>query len=77
MRPLLRDAAQGADTIVWLATAPSLEPATGGFWHDRRPRPEHRMPWTRETAAERQRLWAECERLSAAVEQRPRPNPTA
>ena len=44
MRPLLRDATQGADTIVWLATVPSLEPASGGFWHDRAPRPEHRVP---------------------------------
>ena len=30
MRPLLRDARQGADTIVWLGTEPALEPATGG-----------------------------------------------
>jgi NAD(P)-dependent dehydrogenase (short-subunit alcohol dehydrogenase family) len=62
MRPLLRNATQGADTIVWLATVPSLEPASGGFWHDRAPRPEHRVPWTRETAAERERLWDFCER---------------
>ena len=47
MRPLLRDARQGADTIVWLGTEPALEPASGGFWHDRAPRPEHRLPWTR------------------------------
>jgi dehydrogenase/reductase SDR family member 12 len=64
MRPLLRDAPEGADTVVWLATTPALDPATGGFWHDRAPRPEHRLPWTRETAAERERLWRECERLS-------------
>jgi NAD(P)-dependent dehydrogenase (short-subunit alcohol dehydrogenase family) len=64
MRPLLRDAAQGADTIVWLATAPSLEPASGGFWHDREPRPEHRVPWTRETTADREGLWNFCEHLA-------------
>jgi dehydrogenase/reductase SDR family protein 12 len=64
MRPLLRDAHQAADTIVWLATAQALEPATGGFWHDRAPRPEHRLPRTRETGAERKRFWAYCERLS-------------
>ncbi len=67
-RPLLRDAAQGADTIVWLVTSPSLQPASGGFWHDRRPRPEHRVPWTRESPAERARLWTHCERLAASVE---------
>ena len=64
MRPLLRDAAQGADTIVWLATALAVEPATGGFWHDRAPRSEHRLPRTRETEAERERFWAYCEGLS-------------
>ena len=64
MRPILRDGHQGADTIVWLGTRERLEPATGGFWHDRAPRPEHRLPSTRETAADRERLWRECERLS-------------
>ncbi|HET9119367.1 MAG TPA: SDR family NAD(P)-dependent oxidoreductase [Solirubrobacterales bacterium] len=68
MRPLLRDARQGADTIVWLGTNPVLERATGGFWEDRAPRPEHRLPSTRETAEDRERLWRECERLSTASE---------
>jgi dehydrogenase/reductase SDR family member 12 len=66
MRPLLRDAHQGADTVVWLGTTPRLEPATGGFWHDRAPRPEHRLPSTRESAEDRRRLWLECERLCTA-----------
>jgi dehydrogenase/reductase SDR family member 12 len=68
MRPLLRDARQGADTVVWLGTQPGLRPATGGFWHDRSPRPEHRLPSTRESAEDRERLWRECERLSTASE---------
>jgi dehydrogenase/reductase SDR family member 12 len=76
MRPLLRDSAQGADTIVWLATAPVLEPRSGGFWHDRKLRPEHRVPWTRETAPERERLWAQCERLTAPFERESIPGPT-
>ena len=70
MRPLLRDARQGADTIVWLGTEPALEPPTGGFWQDREPRPEHRLRWARETAEERERVWKECERLTAASEAR-------
>jgi dehydrogenase/reductase SDR family member 12 len=38
MRPLLRDAAGGADTAVWLvATRPGSTP--GHFWHDRAQRP--------------------------------------
>jgi NAD(P)-dependent dehydrogenase (short-subunit alcohol dehydrogenase family) len=64
MRPVLRDARQGADTIVWLASAPELDPASGGFWHDRAARPVHRLPRTRETPAERERLWDYCEWLS-------------
>jgi dehydrogenase/reductase SDR family protein 12 len=63
MRPLLRDARQGADTVVWLGTHPELEPATGGFWHDRAPRPEHRLRWTRESPEDGARLWRDCERL--------------
>jgi hypothetical protein len=66
MGPLLRDSRQGADTIVWLATATALDPPSGGFWHDRAPRPVHRVPWTRETAVERERLWTYCEELTTA-----------
>jgi NAD(P)-dependent dehydrogenase (short-subunit alcohol dehydrogenase family) len=68
MRPALRDAHQAADKVVWLATSPALEPASGGFWHERAPRPEHRVAWTRESAADRARLWAYCEHLAAGGE---------
>ena len=53
MRPLLRDPHEGADTIVWLATADpdEVDGRSGEFWHDRRPRPKHRLPWTRESRA--------------------------
>jgi dehydrogenase/reductase SDR family protein 12 len=63
-RPLLRTPAQGADTIVWLAGAVAPLSASGAFWHDRARRPAHLVPWTRESAAERKRLAAECVRLS-------------
>lgn len=61
---LLRTPLQGADTIVWLGAAPEPARSSGGFWHDRRRRPTHRVPWTKETPEDRERLWAECERLS-------------
>ena len=48
--PVLRSADQAADTIVWLATAAGPADRPGLFWHDREPRPAHRVPWTRETA---------------------------
>ena len=61
---LLRTPQEGADTIVWLGAAPEPARCSGGFWHDRRQRPTHRLPWTKETPEDRDRLWAECERLS-------------
>jgi len=63
--PLLRTPQQGADTIVWLGAASEPGHSSGRFWHDRRARPANRVPWTKESAEERGRLWLECERLSA------------
>jgi dehydrogenase/reductase SDR family member 12 len=65
MKPLLRTPEQGADTIVWLGAADEPARSTGLLWHDRRPRPTHLVPWTRETADERARLWEACETLSS------------
>lgn len=44
--PFLRDAAQGADTVVWLAASEEAEAETGRFWHDRIARKTHRMSRT-------------------------------
>ena len=55
--PLLRDAAGGADTTIWLA-ASQPAPAGGLFWHDRRPRPTQLLPSTRTGESERQRMWS-------------------
>ena len=55
--PLLRDAAGGADTTVWLAAA-QPPPEGGLLWHDRRPRPTQLLRRTRTGDAERERLWA-------------------
>ena len=63
-KPFLRSSEQGADTIVWLGAADEPAHSTGGFWHDRRVRPTHRMPSTHETPADRTALWDACERLS-------------
>jgi len=64
-RPLLRSPGQGADTIVWLGAAAEPAEASGGFWHDRRRRPTHLLPGTRDTEVDRRRLWAECVALSS------------
>ncbi|MEC3977989.1 SDR family NAD(P)-dependent oxidoreductase [Amycolatopsis sp. H20-H5] len=60
MGPLLRDAEQGADTTVWLAASAEGGRTSGRFWHDRTARPEHYVPWTKESAAQRERLWEFC-----------------
>jgi NAD(P)-dependent dehydrogenase (short-subunit alcohol dehydrogenase family) len=61
--PLLRDAAGGADTLVWLGADDQALASTGGFWHDRRRRSVHRTAASRraDTAAERVRLWEWCQ----------------
>ncbi len=46
MRPILRSEEEGADTVVWLASAPEGAQSDGEFWLDRRPRWEHKVPWT-------------------------------
>jgi dehydrogenase/reductase SDR family protein 12 len=53
MQPLLRSAAEGADTAVWLAASDSARGQSGLFWFDREPRRTHFFPWTRETASTR------------------------
>ena len=63
-RDVLRTPLQGADTIVWLAAASEPAHSSGQFWLDRRPRETHRSDATRETAAERESLWAQCVELT-------------
>jgi dehydrogenase/reductase SDR family protein 12 len=45
-RPMLRDGAAGADTVVWLTVDPEPGP-TGAFWFDRAVQPEHLLAKTR------------------------------
>ncbi len=55
-RPLLRTVEQGGDTIVWLATDDEPARTSGLFWHDRRPRPTHRLDSTIERPGSRDLL---------------------
>jgi NAD(P)-dependent dehydrogenase (short-subunit alcohol dehydrogenase family) len=64
-RPILRTAEEGADTAVWLLATDDLDPATGGFWQDRHPRPTHLLGRTRESPADRAAFWAFCEAATA------------
>ena len=68
MGPILRTPAEGADTIVWLATALRSELGSGRLFLDRRPRPFDRVPWTRLDATERRALWDEVVRRTGGEE---------
>lgn len=58
MKPLLRTPTQGADTIVWLASADQPALTTGRFWFDRSPVPTHLTDSTKESNEDREDLWA-------------------
>jgi NAD(P)-dependent dehydrogenase (short-subunit alcohol dehydrogenase family) len=60
MRPLLRSAEEGADTLIWLACSPEAAKATGQLFLDREARREYILPGTRENEAEAEALWRLC-----------------
>lgn len=53
----LRTAAEGVDTILWLAAAPEARRLNGQLVLDRRSRPFDRVPVTRLRAVDRRALW--------------------
>ncbi len=53
---------QGADTLIWLATAEEPGRSTGGYWKERRPRKPHALA---DDAAVLERFWIESEKLVA------------
>lgn len=55
-KSVLRSAAEGADTIVWLAVATEAANASGKLFLDREVRPAHLVNSTRETPGERHQL---------------------
>lgn len=50
LKKVLRNADQGADTILWLAAERPPVPADGGIWLDRELQPEHEFGFTRNGA---------------------------
>ncbi len=71
MRPVLRSAAEGADTAVWLATDPAAGAFTGRLFLDRRPRPFDRVPSTRLSAVDRRFLWNRVVELAGVADPAP------
>ncbi len=66
-RRVLRNAEEGADTIVWLARASEADKVTGAFFLDRTPRPTHLLKRTQETQSERDALSAYLQQQSQAL----------
>jgi NAD(P)-dependent dehydrogenase (short-subunit alcohol dehydrogenase family) len=71
MQAILRTPVEGADTVVWLAASERAGRLSGRFCFDREPRRTHWLPGTRESRADRERLWQLCEQWTA------RPGPDA
>jgi NAD(P)-dependent dehydrogenase (short-subunit alcohol dehydrogenase family) len=67
IRPRLRTAAEGADTIVWLVASDEPGRQTGRFWLDRRARPIDRLPSTRVSERDAVLLWEACERMTGGA----------
>lgn len=61
-RPFSRSNAKGADTVIWLASAPEIEGVSGKYFKDRKVRSLTPQPLIDEDAA---RLWAVSEDLTA------------
>ncbi len=55
--PWLRTPFQGADTMVWLATAREPLESNGRFWLDRHQRWPVKLPWTRTAPEDADQLW--------------------
>ncbi len=65
--PLLRSPEEGADTLAWLATEPTVELGSSGFWLDRARRPEHRIPNTKSADQKTDALWKEISRMAGVT----------
>jgi hypothetical protein len=66
--PFLPTPAEGADTIVWPASAPEPTELSGLFFLDRRQRAKHRLglPRRPDEAQQAARLWRLCAERTAA-----------
>lgn len=59
-RPFMRTPEQGADTVVWLATAREVEGVTGKYFDDRKDVRSSKISYDEQAA---RRLWLESERM--------------
>jgi dehydrogenase/reductase SDR family protein 12 len=67
LRTVLRDAAQGADTALWLAATRPEDKGAEAFWFDRAPRAAHAFPHTVKSKYRAEDLAAFLEKEAAKV----------
>lgn len=67
LQTLLRDADQGADSVIWLAATRPPLPPDGGIWLDRQLRPEHEFAWTRKSPWDADDLAAYLQRMADSL----------
>ncbi len=60
-KPFMRTPDQGADTVIWLASSPDVEGASGRYYSDRKPIEPKKIA---NDPPARRRLWEESERLT-------------
>lgn len=72
----LRTAAEGVDTMLWLAAAPDGDALSGRLFLDRRARPFDRVPSTRLSATERAALWDTVVAMTGSDDPAPRRDAT-
>ncbi len=77
MGPLLRDAYQGADTMVWLAAAEEPLRSSGVLWLDRHPRHENKVPWTITGPEQSTQLWNRVEGMTSQPAEPPTGQPVS
>jgi dehydrogenase/reductase SDR family protein 12 len=65
---ILRNSAEGADTIVWLAVCDKAQHRPGLFWFDRAPRRTHLVPWTKTSQKKRRRFYSALHRWARLAE---------
>lgn len=64
-KSILRTPEQGADTLIWLASAREAAEVTGQLFLDREPHPTHLLRSTREASSERDKLFAYLQQSAA------------
>jgi dehydrogenase/reductase SDR family member 12 len=68
LKGVLRDAGQGADTVLWLAATRPPALAEGGIWLDRAVQPEHAFAWTRNSPHSAEALADHLAQISARLD---------